>query len=326
MLSRITTGFCLHRPEMVPVIARVMETHDVIFLEEPPAQGFTDMLNTRLDVEEYLMPMDLEYPEFSRRMCRVEQRLHARGKQLIQVEPFIEALLSIHEFLVQGNRPEDIAPNSLLQFVYQAEKNATAALLSYYRTAVAGSFEQAVSSVRQFARADAARFRLRDSLRAQEIARQAGRHQSIFVEAGMIHLYLWQQLRRKLKGVFRVQPVFLDRTALQMPSPHHHTYSPGDQLTLAYIFRPGLSSDKWESLMAARSIIYSKIVQKEENRSDSTAFFHLTDEIDCIRTVRMLSLTDCRTLYPLIRLAGTAKARLAVADHVTTHYQTRVLL
>ncbi|MEX1313000.1 MAG: hypothetical protein AB1Z38_02420 [Desulfotignum sp.] len=325
-MNLITTGLCLHRPEMVPVIARVMETHEVIFLEEPPAPGFTDMLNNRLDVDEYLMPMDLEYPEFSRRMCRMEQDLHARGKRLLQVEPFIEALLSIHEFLAQGNRSDDIAPNSLLQFVYQAEKNATAALLDYYRTAVAGSFDQAVSSVRQFARADAARFRLRDSLRAQEIARQAGSHRSVFVEAGMIHLYLWQQLRRKLKGAFRVQPVFLDRSALERSNPHQHTYSPGDQLTLAYVFHPGLFNDKWESLMAARSMVYSKIVQKEENRSDSTAFFHLTDEIDCIRTVRLLSLRDCRTLYSLIRHAGTAKARLAVADHVTSHYHTRVLL
>jgi hypothetical protein len=324
-MNLITTGLCIHRPEMVPVIARVMETHDVIFLEEPPSPGFADMLNNRLDMDEYLMPMDLEYPEFSRRMCRVEQNLHARGKRLIQVEPFIEALLCIHEFLAQGNRPGDIAPDSLLQFVYQAEKNATAALLDYYRTAVAGSFEQAVSSVRQFARADAARFRLRDSLRAQEIARKADSHRSVFVEAGMIHLYLWQQLRHKLKDKFRVQPVFLDRSALQRPNPHHHTYSPGDQLTLAYVFHPGLFNDKWESLMAARSMVYSKIVQKEENHSNSTAFFHLTDEIDCIQTVRLLSLRDCRTLYPLIRHAGTANARLAVADHVTTHYQTRVL-
>jgi hypothetical protein len=316
-MKRITTGFCLHRPEMVPVMSRVMEEHDVIFLEEPPADGFADMLNSTLDVDEYLMPMDLEYPEFSRRMCHVAQDLHARGKRLIQVEPFIEALLSIHEFLVQENRPEDLAPNSLMQFVYQAEKNATGALLTYYRTAMSGTFEQTLAAVRQFARADAARFRLRDSLRAQEIARQAGGHRSIFVEAGMIHFYLWQQLWRKLRGVFRVQPVFLDRAALQQPDLHHHTYSPGDQLTLAYIFRPGLSNGKWESLMAARAIVYSKIVQKEENHGDSTAFFHLTDEIDCIRTVRMLSVRDCLTLYPLIRHAGSANARLAVADYVS---------
>jgi hypothetical protein len=126
--------------------------------------------------------------------------------------------------------------------------------------------------------------------------------------------------------VFRVQPVFLDRTALPLSNPHHHTYSPGDQLTLAYVFHPGLFNDRWESLMAARSMVYSKIVRKEENFSDSTAFFHLTDEIDCIRAVRMLSLRDCRILYPLIRHAGTTKARDAVADHVSNHYQMRVLL
>lgn len=181
---------------------------------------------------------------------------------------------------------------------------------------MSGSFDQTVAAVRRFARADAARFRLRDSLRAQEIARQAGGYRSIFVEAGMIHLYLWQQLRRKLKDRFRVQPVFLDRAAMGLPNPHQHTYSPGDQLTLAYVFHPGLSSEKWESLMAARSIIYSKIIRKEEHVSDDVAFFHLTDEIDCIRTVRMLSFTECRTLYSLTRHAGTEKTRLAVADHV----------
>lgn len=323
-MKLITTGFCLHRPEMVPVIARFMEKHDVIFLEEPPTPGFTDMLETRLDIDDYLMSMDLEYPEFSRRMCRVQQNLHARGKQLIQVEPFIEALLSIHEFLVHGKRPEDIAPNSLLQFVYQAEKTATATLLNYYQTAMMGSFEKTISSVRQFARADAARFRLRDSLRSQEIARQAGSHRSIFVEAGMIHFYLWQQLRQKLKGAFRVQPVFLDRAALEPLNQHHHTYSPGDQLTLAYIFHPGLSNEKWESLMAARSIVYSKIIQKEENHAESTAFFHLTDEINCIRTVRKLSLRDCQTLYSLIRHTGTAEARLAVEDYMSTEHPRRV--
>lgn len=140
----------------------------------------------------------------------------------------------------------------------------------------------------------------------------------------MIHFYLWQQLRQKLKGAFRVQPVFLDRAALEPLNQHHHTYSPGDQLTLAYIFHPGLSNEKWESLMAARSIVYSKIIQKEENHAESTAFFHLTDEINCIRTVRKLSLRDCQTLYSLIRHTGTAEARLAVEDYMSTEHPRRV--
>ena len=325
-MNHISVGFSIHRPEIVPVTARIMEQHDVIFLEEPPEAGFENMLNRSLGVEDYLMPLDLEYPEFSRSMCYLERDLYARGKKLIQIEPFVEALLSVHEFFAQGNKPGDLKRNTLPYFVYLVERNASGALLEYYQTAMIGSFEQTIASVKKFALADAARFRLRDSLRSQEIARQAGSHLSIFVEAGMIHFYLWQQLRRKLKGSFRVQPVFLDRAALQLPKRHHHTYSPGDQLTLAYVFHPGLSCDKWESLMAARSIVYSKIIQKEENRGDPTLFFHLTDEIDCIRTARMLSFRDCKLLYNLIRHAGTAKARLAVADYIKTHFHKHVLL
>ncbi|MEE4364320.1 MAG: hypothetical protein V2J08_10320 [Desulfotignum sp.] len=325
-MNHISVGFSIHRPEIVPVTARIMEQHDVIFLEEPPDAGFENMLNSSLGVEDYLMSLDLEYPEFSRSMCYLERDLYASGKKLIQVEPFVEALLSVHEFFAQGNKPGDLKRNTLPYFVYLVERNASGALLAYYQTAMIGSFEQTIASVKKFARSDAARFRLRDSLRSQEIAHQAGSHQSIFVEAGMIHFYLWQQLRRKLKGSFRVQPVFLDRAALQQPNRHYHTYSPGDQLTLAYVFHPGLSCDKWESLMAARSIIYSKIIQKEENPGDSTPFFHLTDEIDCIRTARILSFRDCKILYTVIRHAGTEKARLAVADYIKTHYHKHVLL
>lgn len=51
---------------MVPIMARIMEQHDVISLEEPP--------------------------EFNRSMCYLERELYAGGKQLIQVEPFVEAL------------------------------------------------------------------------------------------------------------------------------------------------------------------------------------------------------------------------------------------
>ncbi len=194
-MKHISIGFSIHRPEMVPVTARIMEQHDVIFLEEPPEVNFENMLNRTLGVEDYLMPLDMEYPEFSRKMCCLERDLYASGKQLIQVEPFVEALLSIHEFFAQGNKPEDLKKGQLTYFVYLAERNATGALIKYYRTVLTGSFEATVEAIRQFAKADAARFRLRDSLRAQEIARQTGEHTAIFVEAGTMHYLLWQQLR-----------------------------------------------------------------------------------------------------------------------------------
>ncbi len=58
----------------------------------------------------------------------------------------------------------------------------------------------------------------------------------------------------------------------------------------------------------------------------SHPIFHLTDEIDCIRTARMLSFRDCKILYAFIRHAVTEKARFAVADFIKTHYHKHVLL
>lgn len=117
-MNHISVGFSIHRPEIVPVTARIMEQYDVIFLEEPPEDGFENMLNSSLGVEDYLMPLDLEYPEFSRSMCYLERELYAKGKKLIQVEPFVEALLSVHDFFAQGNKPGQIRPASVCGILY----------------------------------------------------------------------------------------------------------------------------------------------------------------------------------------------------------------
>jgi hypothetical protein len=69
-MNHINIGFSLHRPEMVPITEKIMRQHQVTCLEEPPDNNFDTMLAGRFDVDAYLMPMDLEYPEFSRLMCR----------------------------------------------------------------------------------------------------------------------------------------------------------------------------------------------------------------------------------------------------------------
>ena len=313
-MKHINVGFSIHRPEIIAKTAELMESHEVIFLEEPPETNFEKMLTGAISVADYLMPLDLEYPAFSRQMCDLEKQLHAGGKQLIQVEPFYEALLSIHDFFAQGNTPDDLKPNSLPYYVFISERQATGALLNFYKTAATGSFDAVVDAVRQFARADAARFRLRDSLRAQEIARQADPHASIYVEAGVIHFFLWRELRKLLSHSHRVKPVFLDRLIANDAGPRQHLYSPGDQLTLFYIFHPRKAAIEQETRLAARSIIYSKIIHKEENTENGNAFFHMTDEKTCIRMVKKLSINDCRRLYGFIRQVQTLEARRIVEN------------
>lgn len=313
-MKHINVGFSIHRPEMVAKTAELMERHEAIFLEEPPEKDFEKMLSGAISVADYLMPLDLEYPEFSRQMCELEKQLHAEGRKLIQVEPFYQALLSIHDFFARGHTPDDLKPNSLQYYVFISERRATGALLNFYKTAAAGSFDAVVDAVRQFARADAARFRLRDSLRAQDIARQADPYASIYVEAGIIHFFLWRELRKLLSHSHRVKPVFLDRLVAKEAGPRQHLYSPGDQLTMFYIFHPRKAEVEHETLLAARSIIYSKIIHKEEHTENGKAFFHITDEKACIRMVKKLSLNDCRRLYGFIRQVRAIEARRIVEN------------
>ena len=67
--QKITLGLSVHRPEMIPYMADWMRRHDAIFLEEPPAAGFAQMLTGEFAVNDYLRELDVEYPAFSRNLC-----------------------------------------------------------------------------------------------------------------------------------------------------------------------------------------------------------------------------------------------------------------
>ncbi len=315
-VKHIHIGFSIHRPEMIPKTAELMGAHDVIFLEEPPDPGFGEMLAGNISIEAYLMPQDLEYPDFSRQMAALEKELHHAGKKLIQVEPFYAALLSIHDTFADGGTPDDLKPKTLPFYVFMAERQATGALLKFYQTAATGSFDAVIQAVREFSKTDARRFRLRDSLRAQEIARQAAHFTSVYVEAGTIHFFLFRELHRLLSDRYRVRPVYLDRLVLSEAGHRQHlyspVYSPGDLLTLFYILHPGRARRDTEDLLAARSVIYSKIIHKQENKETGNLFFHLKDEMACIRRVKNLSVDNCRELFGRVRNKPTDQARQVV--------------
>jgi hypothetical protein len=301
---------------MIPSISDEMRRHDAIFLEEPPEAGFRQMLQGTVSVDDYLMPLDVEFPVFSKRMCYLLRELHAAGKKIFQVEPFLEGLFAIHKFFADGHGPGDLKKNSLQHLVYVAERKATAALLGYYQTVMTGSFEETVETVKQFARRDAARFSLRDSLRAQQLAALVKEYTSAYIEAGVIHYPLWGLLRKQVSSQMRVQPIFLANDALQALGEKAHLYGPGDQLTLLYIFHPTITNTMREQVLAARSIIYSKIIIKEELTEEAGRFPHLRDELACIRTTDQLTLADCRRLFPLVRRAKSLDARQIVAEYL----------
>ena len=114
----------------------------------------------------------------------------------------------------------------------------------------------------------------------------------------------------------QVQVMHLADEALKTMGDKGHLYGPGDQLTLLYVFHPNLAETRRKALLAARSIIYSKISEKEELTDDLDGFPHLRDELACIRTTQQLGLDDCRRLFPLVRRAKSSDARQLVAQHL----------
>ena len=263
-MKAITIGFSIHRPEVIGISADLMHRHDVIFLEEPPADGLQEMLQGALSIDDYLLPAEVEYPEFSRRMCRLLRELYQKGKKIIQVEPFLEHLLAIHTFFSKGYRPKEQEPESVRYQVYLAERIATKALLDYYQIVMSGSFRAAIKAIIWFARADAARFRLRDSLRARVLVAELQKGASAYIEAGAIHYSLYHLLRKRLPKQVQIKPEFLAHKALKRLGAKGHLFGPGDLLTLTYIFHANIRGNFAQDLLAARSLIFTKLFEKDE--------------------------------------------------------------
>ncbi|MGD2270118.1 MAG: hypothetical protein PVI06_06940 [Desulfobacterales bacterium] len=293
-----------------------MKNHQAIFLEEPPTPEFKKMLHGDLAIDDYLISIDMEYPEFSRRMCDLLRDLLQSGKKIFQVEPFLENLLAIHTLFARGYGPEDLNQNPVQYRVYHAERDATGALLAYYQTAMTGSFDDTINAVQRFARLDAARFRLRDSLRVQALTPLVRNYASSYIEAGEIHYELWRMLRKSIAQEFHVKPVFLADAALKMLGINGHFYGPGDRLTLLYVFHPYIYGTGRERLLAARALIYTKLIEKEELTDDTQSFPHLRNELACLQTVNRLSLDNCRNLFFRLRRANTTEARQVVGDYL----------
>jgi hypothetical protein len=312
----VTVAFATHRPETLPLTADLMDRHEAILLEEPPAPGFSAMLAGELAIDDYLLPLDIEYPEYSRAACELLRRYHRQGKHIHQVEPFLEILVEIHEHFAIGGKPSEIAADARKSPVYAAEKEATGRLLDYYRTVAERSFAETVEAVKRFAAADAGRFRLRDAMRVEALRSLLRRHGSVYIEAGEIHQFLWSMLRLQipkdipLERRFVLEPVY--RKFCQRP----HLFGPGDLLTLRYIFRPQTSS-ALDDLLAAQSLVYNKILEKEEMTAPHGEYPHTRNEIETIAAVRRLSLKDCARFYRDFRFAATRTAQRMFSSLLT---------
>jgi hypothetical protein len=304
MAMTLTIGFSSHRPETLPLAERVMAEHDHIVIEEPPTPEFSRMLAGTLPVDDYLLTADYEFPAFAGAACRMLQRLKNDGKRIYPCEPFMTRLIRIHTLFGDGRRPSELTHDDQLGPVYRAEREATRRLLTFYSAAADGDFDPMVEAACAFAAADAARFVLRDRLRAQSVARLVadcgGR---VYVEAGYLHLRLVRELRRQLSSSSAIRPFYLLGDIYRAAGHRSHLYNPGDLLTLMLIFDRPPTIER-QHLLAARSLVYNQLSVKEEMAPNDDGYPDARDDLSVIQYVNRLSVDDCRQLYG--RIAGMA--------------------
>ena len=313
----LTIGFSSHHVEALPFIHLQMKRHQVIVLEEPPSPNFTGMLKGAISVDDYLMELDSGFPEFSGQMCALLKELHREGKLLLQVEPYLERLLQIHELLASGKAAEEISRRVEFREVYEAEKRATGALISFYAVSTAGAFSAVVEAVKVFARADAFRLTLRERMRAKAIGSLCRPGESMYVEAGYIHYPLYRYLRQEMEKGPEIKVVYLLAPVIKKLKGKRRNMGPGDILTLHYVFHNNVK-EEMADLLAARSLIYIKLINKEELLPGKSGTPHVEDEIEVNRLVDRLDFNQCRELFQRIRLL---KRRQAV--EMTQEYMKR---
>ena len=55
------------------------------------------MISGHLSVDDYLMEIDSEFPQFDRLLSGMLKEIHGMGRRIIQLEPYLEMLIEIHE-------------------------------------------------------------------------------------------------------------------------------------------------------------------------------------------------------------------------------------
>ncbi len=318
----VTVCFSTHRVEIVNLLAPIMDLHNIIVLEEPSSEEFYLYINGQISLDDYLEFSDFTFPLFQRELYKkILEIVERKSGSVLQIDPYLNILIDIHKIFSAGGDTSDL-PTDLHRKVYEAEKRTTGVLLRYYQLIMKGSFDDILDKIVKFAMEDAARIRLRDSMRAEKVAKIVNEKCELeaftrfFVESGYIHLWFFKQLKKLLHNRVVLFPFF---PASPVISCMHelrkkHVYTPGDILTLHFVFNKPCRN---AHLLAARSLIFSKILSKDEMLPSVTLPYpHTRNELECVRLVTSLSIGDCKRLFGRLRFARSREAREIVENYV----------
>jgi len=284
--------FTSHRVEMLPHFEEYAVKFDKIIIEEPRDEDFERMLKGEITVEDYVEKLNTAFPVYSQYQCELLKKLYAEGKKIHQVEPYLEILEKIHK-AIENDRLEEIPSDENTTKVREIERTVNEAWIDYQEAFIKKDFDGLVDATVRFSRADAERFKVRDFMRAREIAKVIEDNSGVLVEAGQIHLLLPKYLE---EFGFKVSTVSLPEMVAKKLGIELYP-NPGNELTKKFMLGKDVS-DEEARLMAARGLIYITLVPKEEMLpSDDNPYPHLIEENKIAKAVSKLSYDGCKKLF-----------------------------
>ncbi len=283
--------FTSHRVEMLSHFEEVAKDYEVIVIEEPKDERFLDMLEGRISIDSYVRSVDTSFPVYSKHQCEILRKLHSAGKRILQIDPYLEIIERIRD-AVERNEFEEVVRDEKVELVRNTEREVNLAWLDYQEAFLRRDFDELVDATVRFTKADAERFKVRDRMRAEAIAKEV-EGDRVLVEAGQIHVLLPKYLEEM---GFEVSTLNLPETVAKELGIELYS-NPGNELTKMFMLGEDVDEET-ARLMAARGIIYVSLIPKEEMLpSKDNPYPHLLKENKIAKAVSKLSYESCRKLF-----------------------------
>ncbi len=295
----VTVLFTSHRVEMLRHFEEEARKRDVIIIEEPRDENFEKMLKGEVSVEEYVRNLNTSFPLYSKHQCEILRRLYGEGKRIYQVEPYLEIIEEIYRAIEEG-RFEELPNEGRVGVVRRVERYVNEAWVDYQEAFIRKDFDALVDATVRFTKADAERFKVRDRMRAEDLAELIkGERGSVLIEAGQIHILLPEYLKEMNLNVSTMN---LPEMVAKMLGIELYP-NPGNELTKLYMLGRDVDEDE-ARLMAARGIIYISLIPKNEMLpSEENPYPHLIKENKVAKAVSKLSYEACKKLFYKIWLS-----------------------
>jgi hypothetical protein len=294
-----------HRVEFLPMLRDEAISAEIIILEEPTNENLYKLFRNEITPEEYVRGLDTSFPLYTYFLSDLLKNLHQMGKRIYQIEPYLETIQKIQRSIENGTF-SDVIKDVETEKIRLIEKKAFGAFIDYQEAFISGDFEELIEKTIEFSKADAERFKFRDSMRFRKIVdfieslrkKEDDPALKLIIEAGSIHTSLPDSLEKVLETDY-VSSINLKEEAAKKIGVEFMN-NPGTRLTEVFIKGKQIGESELKTL-AARSLVYiSKISPEEMFPEGKNKFPHLMEELRVTEEVEKMDYNACREEFQRI--------------------------